>query len=312
LNRQELAISVIKLGRRLVADTPLQRLQVTGYLYDKVFRFGYGEGDVTTRFRSLSVTLPARDVTVAPGVIGGFYERIELDLFERLAAASRVIVDVGGNVGLYACLGAGRMPPGGRLIVFEPVRGNLRYLERNLEQNHVQGVRVEALAVGEADGEATIYLVPRSVGTHSMSARNAEGSAHGVVVPMVSLDSYLTGRRVAAVDVVKVDVEGYEGFVLRGARATLRRSRPALLLAFSPRQLLNCGFAPGELLDLILANYGEVYLINEPDRSIRRCGEEDLDLLRRGTHDPMGTNLVAAARPDHVAIVHELMQGQGR
>jgi FkbM family methyltransferase len=227
-----LAISVIKLGRRLVADTPLKRFPLTGYLYDKVFRFGYGNGEVTTKFRSLSVTVPAKDVTVAPGVVGGFYERIELDLFERLAAVSRVIIDVGGNIGLYACVGAARMPSGGRLIVFEPVRENLGYLERNLNQNQILDVRVEAVAVGEADGDATIYLVPRSVGTHSMSARNAEGSTHSVVVPMVSLDSYLTARTVGAVGILKVDVEGYEGFVLRGAQATLQRSRPTLLVEF--------------------------------------------------------------------------------
>ena len=58
--------------------------------------------------------------------MGGFYEKIELDVFERLAAISNTIVDVGANIGLYCCIAAVRAPDHAAMIVaFEPVPENL-------------------------------------------------------------------------------------------------------------------------------------------------------------------------------------------
>ena len=71
--------------------------------------------------------VPASDVTITPGLLDGYYERIELDIFERLAERSHRVVDVGGHIGIYACLGGLRLPQGGSLITFEPAAESVEF-----------------------------------------------------------------------------------------------------------------------------------------------------------------------------------------
>jgi FkbM family methyltransferase len=141
-------------------------------------------------------------------------------VFTRLAAASRVIVDVGANIGLYACLGAAQLPDGGRLIAFEPVPANLEFLRRNLDRNGLRDrVDVEAAAAGQAPGELVIHLVPDNIALASASRTRATNlhSTESVSAPVVTLDSYFEARPDLQPDIIKTDTEGYDGYVLRGA-----------------------------------------------------------------------------------------------
>jgi FkbM family methyltransferase len=294
---------VIRVARRLIANTPIQRLPLTTAIYRRVFRLGYPSDEVSISFRGVNLTLPTGDVTIVPGLIGGYYEKIELDVFERLCATSRSVVDVGANIGLFSCLAASRLPAGGSVVSFEPIPANLRYLRQNLERNgFTEQVVVEATAVGEHEGSIEIFLVEGSIGTHSASSRNALDSANSVTVPVVNLDAYarsMTGR----IDVLKVDVEGYEGHVLRGARGVLTEQRPTLFIEYVPVHLTNCGFPPRELLDIVFDTYELVYLVDDVRGTIQRRAKADL--LDR-SHEHKNANLIAVdarAHPEHAAAV---------
>src|SRR5690242_1580024 len=113
--------TIIKAARKLLANTPVQKLPLTTKIYAKVFRFGNAGGETTTNFRGVELTVPTKDITIVPGLVGGFYEKIELDVFESLAAISETIVDVGANVGLYCCIAASRASAGCQIVAFEPV-----------------------------------------------------------------------------------------------------------------------------------------------------------------------------------------------
>ena len=89
-----------------ICEHPHQKLSLTTKVYTKVFRFGSPSDEVTTEFRGVELTIPTKDITIVPGLVGGFYEKIELDVFERLTAVSKTIIDVGANVGLYSCIAA--------------------------------------------------------------------------------------------------------------------------------------------------------------------------------------------------------------
>ena len=133
--REHASLAVIKSARKLFARTPIEKLPLTTTIKTKVFGFGSAGGDVTTNFRGIQLTFPTKDIIIAPGLVGGFYEKIELDVFERLATISETIVDVGANIGLYCCIAADRVAAAGKIVAFEPVPENLGYLRRNLEDN---------------------------------------------------------------------------------------------------------------------------------------------------------------------------------
>src|SRR6185437_3046773 len=168
--REHASIAVIKSARRLFARTPIEKLPLTTKIKSKVFRFSGATGEVTANFRGIRLTVPAGDIIMAPGLVGGYYEQIELDVFEQLAAISATIVDVGANIGLYCCIAAGRAPASRKVVAFEPVPENVRYLRRNLADNEEAGVVIEERAVGLTSGETRIYLLAGSTCKHSASA----------------------------------------------------------------------------------------------------------------------------------------------
>jgi FkbM family methyltransferase len=302
--REHASRPVIKIARRLFANTPIQRFALTTRIYTKVFRFGSPGDEVSVNFRGVRLDVPTNDATIAPGLVGGFYERIELDVFERLATISKTVVDVGANIGLYSCIAAHRMPSGGRVVAFEPVPENLRYLKRNLEGNErTAQVVVEELAVGQTSGEIQIYLAAGSIGTHSPSAKNAFGSTTSITVPEVSLDDYAQQKLGArSIDLLKVDVEGYEGAVLRGARKTLQQDKPTLLIEFVPDHLANCDFSPEEFLDLIFETYDDIFLVDEPRETFKPCGKGDL--VRYSARGHKNANLIAVSKSRRAGHQH--------
>ena len=307
--RQHASGAVIKAARKLFANTQIQQWPLTTKIYTKVFRFGNASDEVTTNFRGVQLAMPTKDTTIVPGLVGGFYEKIELDVFERLASISKTIVDVGANIGLYCCIAADHAPTIGKIVAFEPVSENLRYLRRNLEKNErTARVVVEEQAVGETSGKIDIYLDEGSIGTHSASSKNAHNSTASVSVPVVTLDDYAQEKlHDHPIDLLKVDVEGYEGAVLRGARQILRDDKPTLFIEFVPDHLANCDFSPDEFLDIIFDVYDNVFLIDEPRATFKPCSKSDLlSTSRRGYKN---ANLIAASKsqqPAHHYVIESV------
>jgi FkbM family methyltransferase len=268
-----------------------------------VYRLGGpAEGaDVIATYRGLTLAGPARDFSIVHQLFGGYYEEDQVALFERLAAASSLVIDVGANIGLYSCVGAVKLPPGGHLVAFEPTPENLEYMKGNLERNGVvESVTVQSSAVGDRNGITTIYLA-KEIGHHSVSAENAAGWTSAISVPMVSLDSYLEDADIGGPDLIKIDAEGYDGFVLRGARAIIMRDKPTLFVEYSPFSLANCGFSAAEFLDTLFTHYDHVFLIH--DYRVRSCTREAAGRLSGGKG--FYTNLLAVSRPEHLRIIHE-------
>jgi FkbM family methyltransferase len=150
----------------------------------------------------------------------GTFERAEQDLVARVVRPGDVIYDLGAHAGFYTLLAAKLTGPTGRVVAFEPVPRNLGYLRRNLALNHCENVTVVAAAVADRSGTARFQEGPlTTVGTLAQ-----EG---GYDVQVVALDDY-DGP---APRVIKMDVEGAEAAVLRGARRVLREVRPIVLLS---------------------------------------------------------------------------------
>lgn len=300
--RRELSMYVVKAARRFAANTPLQRLPLTTCLYRKVMHGAYPDPSVTADFRGLCLTMPTHDVTIVPGLLGGFYEEVELDLFERLAGLSRTVVDVGANIGVYTCSAANRQPADGTVVAYEPVPENLDFLRRNIAANAPErAVIVREAAVGAAEGDLELHLAD-GIGTHSAAPGNARSDRGALRVPLVALDLDLARLGLAGPDLLKVDVEGYDGFVLDGARQILAEARPTLFTEYVPGRLRRCGFDPAEFLDIVFAHYPDVYLTDGPRRRLRRVTRADLASV---PNEMANANLVAPGRPDHLKVVED-------
>ncbi len=148
----------------------------------------------------------------------GTYERRFQSLFFDLVPTGGVVWDVGANVGFYSLLAARKAA---KVIAFEPLPENLSYLRRHVELNRLQErIRVFPVAASDHDGTPLFSVVP---GNRSEGSLRPNGN---LPVQTMRLDNVEI-----VPDLIKIDVEGNEYEVLRGAVETLRAHRPMVLVA---------------------------------------------------------------------------------
>jgi FkbM family methyltransferase len=161
------------------------------------------------------------------------------------------VVDVGANVGVWTAAFSRWAGPRGRVIALEPAPANLLALQQAKQRNAWANVEIHGVAA--ADSEGTMFLECSSFNSGNNSLSLGGGTNKAVQVQTVRLDSLLAGTRV---DVLKIDVQGWEASVLRGAKETLRRNRPIMArLEVWPAGLRRVGSNLDEILE-ILASCG--------------------------------------------------------
>jgi len=149
-------------------------------------------------------------------MISGNFENEEAALIIDLAKKVDTFVDVGANIGYYTCLARTFC---NHVIAIEPCAENLKFLYENLVANHWENVEVLPLGLSDKPGLANLYgggtsasLVKRWAGTSELVKKTA---------PLSTLDLILRNRFVGKKSFIKIDVEGEEYNLLRGAEETL-------------------------------------------------------------------------------------------
>ncbi len=152
-----------------------------------------------------------------------FYELDMLEALADLVPGKGWIVDCGANIGNHTVFFAGVM--GQPCLAFEPVDKNRAVLERLVKANGLQArVDIRGDALGDEAGEVT--LATPSIGNAGMYRIVTEIS-DGETAPLTRLDDALRADQIP-IQLIKIDVEGYEAKVLRGARETVARDRPII------------------------------------------------------------------------------------
>jgi FkbM family methyltransferase len=164
----------------------------------------------------------------------GVYEQDKTKLIRRLLRPGMTFSDVGANKGDFTLLAAKVVGPAGNVISIEPEPENYAYLRASIELNGYRNIRTFALALSDSDGTSRLRLAPKS-GAHTLSPDQKIGN-NTVPVTATTLDSLLDRSAIAKVDLIKIDVQGWELQVLRGARRTLRSNPAAVLLLDLPKQ----------------------------------------------------------------------------
>ena len=215
---------------------------------------------------------------------------------ERLQAVLARVLRPGSN-----CVDAGchygsmlsqicRLAPGGRHAAFEVVPAKVRFLRRKFPE-----VEVFELGLFDRAGSATFYVCRRATALSSLSRQAQAGSAR-IEVTLARLDDVLPADR--AWHFLKLDVEGAELPVLRGARATLARHRPVVLFECGPGGPEAFGYQPGDLHDFFTSpetGY-DVFFLKDFLGGGRPVGRADFE--QAGSSYPfLAFNWLAVPRP---------------
>lgn len=233
-----LANPAVKTLAAMVRRIPVNRW-LKGFLIRRAARLRRYRLDFTFRCESLGVLWSASafpDELTRHMLFEGMYQQDVLVTLQALIRQGDIVYDVGGHHGLMAIMSAKATGPSGTVITFEPNPNARVHLEKHLRLNNVDNVVIEDLALSDSEGVATFYVQSGDVTWNStlvreFAANNRATSA--ISTATVTLDSYVS-RRSLVPRIVKIDTEGSEFLVLQGARETLKKYRPILIVEFNP------------------------------------------------------------------------------
>lgn len=212
------------------------RSQFTLNVYTKILWGGTLEGlafmpeeKVLIRYNGIPIILPAkRDLLWT--AIEIFQDEVYDGVLSPQAGDS--VIDVGANIGLFTVKASSKVGSGGLVIAIEPEPKNLSYLRLNTgELNNVKVL--EKVALGR---EGTIDLfISGEMGCHSL-IKTPHTTLQKIKVEGDTLDNIVSGLGLAKIDFIKIDVEGAELEVLKGAEEILRRGTKLSIAAYHTLQ----------------------------------------------------------------------------
>lgn len=148
----------------------------------------------------------------------------ELWLLQQIAPKARVFVDVGANTGVWSKMFIDRMSSPGKGLLFEPsplaIARLTEHLRKELNENLVE---IVPAAVCEQAGTMDFYMEEAAGETSSLIASHSNQSARKISVSTTTIDAEAARRELKFIDYLKIDAEGYDLQVLRGASNCLEK-----------------------------------------------------------------------------------------
>ena len=255
---------------------------------EKTRALSFHWGSFTSRFRESIASVPrlvrlpfgawwiARNDHIGRPIREGQFENAEFAFVNRFLQPGMTVLDIGAHHGFYTLLAARRVGPQGRVFSFEPSARERKALLRHVRINGNRNVTVEGLALGSQSADAELFVV-QGAQTGCNSLRKPAADVAGVLsttqVRVIRLDDWLASNDIGNVQFIKLDVEGGELEVLKGAGVFLQsRPRPVILAEVQDIRTLPWGYPAKSIIEH-LTNQGYHWFRLLPNGAL---GEVDL------------------------------------
>ena len=209
--------------KRVPLVAPLQRWLVARFLEGREFIHAVDAGPAA------GLIYPIR-LPEDKGIWTGTYELELATRISRVVRRGDVCFDIGGWRGFFS--GVMALAGASKTFIFEPLPANAAQIRRTIALNPKLPIELIDAAVGEQEGMVTFSVMPdSSMGKLVMSPFQADAQGESTItVRVVALDQLIASGKLPSPTVIKIDVEGAEMLVLRGARRLLTDSKPKLFI----------------------------------------------------------------------------------
>ncbi len=265
-------VSFYKLGIRLLGGRGLHRIYPFGAIHDFLSdkARSYHTPEFITIFGNVLYLVPGDNMGLS--IWGEAYERNISRYLEKRLRPGDTFIDVGANIGFFTLLAAKYVGPTGRVIAFEPDAQNLNILKKNIEINEYKNITVVPMALSDHEGTISFFVSSHNAGDHTIYDRQEkiqelrnvneldprgaydqhtpEDPRKEIVIEATTLDAYLE-KEVLVPHIIKIDVQGAEGLVLKGMKQTLSLPEVEIISEFWPAGMKMGGVSANECLRII-------------------------------------------------------------
>lgn len=239
-------VAAATLAVRLYRKSPVKPFK---RLFRRLYFYIVGRGDdhsfVRKCIHGINYELDLREVIDSQIFYAGSREPNTSKTLEMLCRKGDLVLDIGANIGSHTLPMAKMVGESGEVIAFEPVPWAIRKLKRNLSLNAFQNVMLEQVALSDVNHLGVKMQFRASFKIEAGQGVDPQGKINEdwwhecehVSTRMQTLDSYVEERGLGRVKLIKLDVDGFEGKVLRGAQRLLARDKPILIMEVAPAWL---------------------------------------------------------------------------
>lgn len=205
------------------------------------------EGEVTANLFGSRVRLDLSNYIERSAYLGVFEPR-ETRAVASYLKPGMTVFDVGANIGYYTLLASRAVGASGTVFAFEPSAYAFGKLSSAIKDNNLANVRACKLALGDAEKE--LELSPCRQGNHTPNLLEGGGER----IKVTTLDTFVESHGIGRIDFLKMDVEGFEPFVITGGKRSFATGMVrAVLCELSPYWLARSGTSPREVSDGLCA-----------------------------------------------------------
>ncbi|MHA7733118.1 FkbM family methyltransferase [Nitrosopumilus sp. S6] len=160
------------------------------------------------------------------------HEPLSTKILSSLLKKNMYCLDVGSNIGYYACLESNVVGNSGKVISIEPSPINFKYLKKNIELQNKTNTEVYNFACGNENSEIEFLVSDRSnwsrVSTEKFIDAPPDAIIQKIRVPMKTIDSFVEEKSLPRLDFIRMDVEGFEVNIVKGMCRTLEKYKPLI------------------------------------------------------------------------------------
>jgi len=216
----------------------------------------------------VSFLLDPRDLVSVTILRAGSWQPEIWESMSPSLSEGSVFLDVGAHIGYFSMTAAIKVGKNGHVLAFEPNPETLQLLRDNVAASHAENVIVEPIACTDREQMLTLYAGPPSnTGMSSLASENVplEGPPRLYTVRGRMIDDVIRELKLTRVDAIKIDVEGAEAYVLRGAVNTLKQFHPKVVVEVVPSQLAAMHSTPDDVIAVLKeAGYNHSRPLNTP------------------------------------------------
>jgi FkbM family methyltransferase len=208
-----------------------------------------------------------------------WFEASDIKALQEWVSPGSSVVDVGANIGFFTLPFAQWVGPRGHVIAIEPEAENFAILERRVAQlSGHSPIRLINGAAADTTGYAFLVVNPHHPGDHKLGESGSKIKSH-------TIDDLLRDHPTRPVSLIKIDVQGHEFKVLKGAVETIARWLPSIFIEIDDRAISDAGSSTSEIEEF-LTNFGyEPFVYRGNWKAIGSLEADSSDRQRRGYAD---------------------------
>ncbi len=279
----------------LIASSTLEINQKIEVLNDHLLKLNYtnnsnrsttfqtGQNEIVTKlFNGQKIYLSLDDLSLTPHVVlDGIWESEITHAWRSLIRPSSIVFDIGANFGYYGLVASQLLDmKNSKVVYFEPNIELTPLIRKSLALNWlVENSSVETVAVSDKVGMAKLTVLRDYIGSSSLHSLERLTEYLGdtmdlvseriVEVPTITIDNYCEQHKIDKLDLVKLDVEGYEDFAYSGMRKTVKKSSDLILFVeFTAKSYAE----PEKFYETIKNDFGYVWVI-EADGILKKVND---------------------------------------